>query len=149
MANPIAPAVPMSGDPPWPQVGASIAAVIGSRTQPMTQWQAELLSLAIEVPVATLVVAVGLHMRGARMIVVMILAAAAGTALTHPVVWTGVLALAPRVGWVAAVAALELFAVVGETVVYRVATPLTWRQAGLVSLVANAASFGAGLVLSA
>ncbi|WP_428265455.1 hypothetical protein [Haliangium sp.] len=98
---------------------------------------------------ATLVVAVGLHMRGARMIVVMILAAAAGTALTHPVVWTGVLALAPRVGWVAAVAALELFAVVGETVVYRVATPLTWRQAGLVSLVANAASFGAGLVLSA
>jgi hypothetical protein len=117
--------------------------------RPMTQWQAELLSLAIEAPAALLVTALGFRLPGARALVMVTLAAVAGTALTHPVVWNGVLALAPRIGWMAAVAALEVFAVAGETVVYRLATALSWRRAALVSLVANAASFGVGLVLAA
>jgi hypothetical protein len=114
----------------------------------MTQWQAELLSLAIEAPVAVLVAALGFRLRGARVLVLVALAAVAGTALTHPVVWSGVLALAPRIGWEAATAAFEVFAVAGETLVYRLAAALSWRRALLVSVVANVASFGAGLMLA-
>lgn len=115
----------------------------------MTQWQAELLSFAIEAPVAALVAALWCRARAARVLVLVALAAVAGTALTHPVVWNGVLVLVPRVGWVVAVVVFELFAVAGETVVYRLAARLAWRQALLVSLSANAASFGIGLMLSA
>lgn len=115
----------------------------------MTQWQAALLSFAIEVPAAVLVAGLALRCRGVRALVLVALAAVAGTALTHPVVWNGVVALAPRTGWVTAVAALEVFAVAGETLVYRLATTLPWRLAALVSLAANAASFAAGLLLAA
>lgn len=76
------------------------------------------------------------------------LAAAGGSALTHPVVWWSALALYPRIG-LSAVPPLELFAILAETVGYRFIAQVTWRGALLLSGLANAASWALGALVTA
>jgi hypothetical protein len=109
----------------------------------VTQAQALLLSLAVEVPVA-LVLA---RRSGAAQVVAVGLAA---TLLTHPFVWHGTPELARLVGgWWRAVALTELGAVAVEAAVYRVGLGAGWRLAAAIALAANAASFGVGLAVFA
>lgn len=107
----------------------------------MTQLEALGLSIALEVPVLVLVA----WASGDRRLGRWILVGALATCLTHPIVWHGVAALRP---WPFPVRAglLETFAVVVEGLVYR--WQLDWpvgRALGL-SLLANAVSFGLGLL---
>lgn len=76
------------------------------------------------------------------------LVAIGATALTHPTIWHGA-------HWVHrwagdfTIAIIEAFAVLAEMVAYRVfATPL-WRDAFLLSLIANIVSFGLGELIYA
>lgn len=68
------------------------------------------------------------------------------TLATHPIVWFVVPALG--LGEPARVVASEAWATLGELFIYLIALErTTWRRAAVVSLVANAASFGVGLAL--
>lgn len=106
----------------------------------MTQITALALSLAVEVPVALL-----LARRWAPWGRVAVVAIAA-TLLTHPFAWLAngwiPLPFPPRA------AIIEVSVAVVEAVIYARFVPLgAWRGA-LVSAVANAASFGLGLILA-
>jgi pimeloyl-ACP methyl ester carboxylesterase len=74
-------------------------------------------------------------------------AAILGTALTHPIVWQGALALYPVAPYWVVIALVESVAVFGEWPVYMFLTGFLWRRALIVSFLANAASFGLGLYL--
>lgn len=108
----------------------------------MTQLEALLLSLLIEVPVVLGVAVVGGWLPGERTRLAAI--ATAATLLTHPVVWNAWFVLQPHLGWTATAALLEGSAVVVEAGVYA-GFGLSPRRALLVSFVANATSFGIGL----
>lgn len=101
----------------------------------MTQLQAMTCSILIEVPVA-----LALGPRQLRTAA----AGIAATLVTHPVLWA---AWTPARGWLsyAATALLLEGAVVAvEAGIYRVTLPVSWGRAALISLAANAASFGVG-----
>lgn len=107
----------------------------------MTQLQAMLLSLALEVPVALLVARLAHAHRGTTL-----LAALLATTITHPLVWHlnhtwFALDAWPRL------AVLEVGAVVVEGFVYLLVARLRPLVAWGTSLAANATSFGLGLVL--
>jgi hypothetical protein len=108
----------------------------------MTQIQALTVSIAIEA-VSAFILVRGLRwgsgMRAA-------LAATVGTLITHPFVWHGVPRLEGPLGYSAAVALIESLVVLAESVAYRVIVPLAWSRALPASLIANAASTGAGLL---
>ena len=111
----------------------------------MTQTQAVLLSIAIEVP------CVVAWVRGRRLadapVGWLVLLGAAATALTHPFVWHGTPAMASWIpSWPVRVAITEIGAWLVEAAVYRWKIPLSWRSALTVSGLANAASFGFGLI---
>ena len=110
----------------------------------MTQWSALLITIAIEVPIV--LVWMWRADPGAFDWKRIAAVSAAATLLTHPLVWHTNVAL---VAWPFALRAalVETFAVVAETVVYRKFVPVTWRRAAALSLAANAASFGAGLLI--
>lgn len=76
-------------------------------------------------------------------------AAALGTLASHPLAWDGIIALTPKVGYGAAVGAVEALVVLGEAGVYGWVLALPVRQALMLSLAANGASLGVGLVLHA
>ena len=76
------------------------------------------------------------------------LAAAGGSALTHPVVWWGALALYTRIG-MSAVPLLELFAILAEAVGYRYLAVPRWRAALLLSGITNAVSWALGAAITA
>src|ERR1700733_693268 len=108
----------------------------------MTQIQALTVSIAIEAVIAFIMVR-GLRWgSGIRAA----LAATVGTLITHPFVWHGVPRLEAPLGYGAAVALIESLVVLAESVAYRVVVPLAWRHALPASLIANAASTGAGLL---
>jgi len=107
----------------------------------MTETEALFLSIAIEAAVAFALVR-GLGWGGGARAA---LAATVGTLFTHPFVWHFVPRLEAAFGYAAAVALAETGVVLAESVAYRVILPLRWRRALLASLVANAASTGAGL----
>ncbi len=132
------------------------------------QWAAMGLSLAVEVPVAVALVRVWASRRanapcegsassqpeaivsagsGAFSWPRVASVAAAGTLLTHPVVWwANTVGLNPLVSSTPRLAFLESFAVSVEAVVYAVGLRLGWRWALGVSLLANGASFAVGLL---
>jgi hypothetical protein len=108
----------------------------------VTQTQALVLSLVIEAVVAFALVR-GLRWgSGTRAM----LAATVGTLITHPVVWLAVPRLEPLLDYGAALALIESGVVLAESAAYRFVVPLGWRRALPASLIANAASTGAGLV---
>jgi hypothetical protein len=123
----------------------TIAAILrGFRStakSPMTQTEALILSLALEAAVAFALVC-GLRWgSGARAA----LAAIVGTLFTHPLVWLSLPRLEVPLGYWWALALVEGGVVLVESLPYRLFVPLRWRRALLASLVANAASTGAGL----
>jgi len=105
------------------------------------------LTLAVEVPLYVLLARAG---RGGAVpgLARLVLAAAASSAVTHPLLWFAW----PRVvgGYAACVVSGEILVVVVETVVFgSLARPVPWLRCLACSLVANAASLVAGLVLRA
>jgi hypothetical protein len=106
----------------------------------MTQIQAFLLTLALEVPCAVFL-AGRLGVADLRRIALL---AIAGSALTHPLVWWLSSAWTALPPW-PRLLLLEAGAVLVEGAVYRIA--VTAPRALLLAFVANALSFGVGLLL--
>ena len=76
------------------------------------------------------------------------LAAAGGSLITHPVVWWGADALFPRLG-LATIPALEIFAILAESIGYRLIAVKRWRAALLLSGLANGISYAIGAIIMA
>ena len=70
-----------------------------------------------------------------------------GSALSHPPVWFGALALYPVIGVSPTMLAVEAFAAGAEAVVYRLITRADWARCFLVSISVNALSWGAGVLV--
>jgi hypothetical protein len=111
----------------------------------LSEFQALLLSVAIEAPIAWLVVR--LTRWPSRGPLQAALAAATATAVTHPQLWAAVLWLTPRFGWQSVSLAGEVVVVIVEGLLIAWMAGLSLRHAMLVSLVANGASFAVGLLL--
>ncbi|HEY5009341.1 MAG TPA: hypothetical protein VII42_15180 [Caulobacteraceae bacterium] len=111
----------------------------------MNEFQALLLSAAIEAPIAWLVVR--LTRWPSRGPLHAGVASAVATAVTHPQLWATVIWLTPRFGWAPVTLAGEAVVVVIEGLLIAWMAGLKLRHAMLVSLVANGASFAVGLLL--
>ena len=114
----------------------------------MGQLGALLLSLAIEVPAAVALA------RLARWLAPgqwrrLALTGVAATLLSHPFAWFGNRALAALLPFAPRAAVIESCVVLFEALLYWRLTPLALRRGLLVSLVANALSFGIGLLVYA
>ena len=109
----------------------------------MDQINAMLLSMASEAPAAALL---GM-MAGRRASMLAALAAALGTLMTHPIVWYGALRLYQVMDYWPAFAIVETYAILCETVVYRVLTGLAWDRSFALSAAANWASILLGWAL--
>ena len=113
----------------------------------MSEAEALLISMAIEGPVAfVLVTLTGWPSRGALHAG---LASMVATAVTHPQMWTLAIWSYGRFPYWPAILAIEALVVVAEAALIAWMARLTLIRAGTVSLVANSASFLAGLWLSA
>lgn len=77
--------------------------------------------------------------------------ALAASAITHPFVWFAFPLLGEwlTLGWTATSIVSEVFAVAVEAVFFRRLCRISWRRAGLVSLLANGSSVALGLFLRA
>ena len=109
----------------------------------LSQTEALLLSIVIEACAGALL----LMWTGWAQPLRAIVAASAGTLLTHPFVWWSVGRFEDGLGYAGAVALAEVFAFAVETPVWRYAARLSWSRAGICSLAANGASFLVGLWL--
>lgn len=67
--------------------------------------------------------------------------------LTHPLAWHAAAAL-PVAGYARGVSVIEAVVVLVEAVLLRLLLRLAWREAFLLALVANAASFAVGALLA-
>lgn len=67
--------------------------------------------------------------------------------LTHPLAWRAAAAL-PVAGYARGVLVIETVVVLVEAVLLRLLLRLAWREAFLLALVANAASFAVGALLA-
>lgn len=106
----------------------------------MTQTTALILTLVIELPIA-----VGLaRALGSRRDGLVAAAAVGASLLTHPILWMSADLLTTPLRLVGA----ELIVAAVETVAYALAAGLGWRKGLVVSVVANGASFGLGLLLT-
>jgi hypothetical protein len=111
----------------------------------MTEAQSLLLSATIEAPIAFAIVrGARWPSRGALHVAV---AAAAATAITHPQLWAAAYWAYPRFPFWPAILVLEALVVVSEGVLIAWMAQLALPRAMIVSLVANSASFLAGLWL--
>ncbi|HVG94865.1 MAG TPA: hypothetical protein VND21_10495 [Planctomycetota bacterium] len=113
----------------------------------MTQSTALLLTLAIEVPIV-----VGLTVAGRwprRDVLRLGVTAIGASLLTHPLLWLADAALQSRLAWAPRVALLEVGVTLLEAAAYAIAGRAGWPRGLLLSLVANAASLGTGLLLYA
>jgi hypothetical protein len=109
----------------------------------VTQTQAFLLTLVVELPL----VALGAWLSGAprgRLGPLLVVALAAN-ALTHPLLWIVDAALAATLATPHRWTLLETAVVVVEGSAYAAIARLGWARGLLLALLANAASFGAGL----
>ncbi|MDD3445376.1 MAG: hypothetical protein PHS60_08190 [Zavarzinia sp.] len=109
----------------------------------MTEWQALLLSIAIEAPIVAVVagryrLAPPLHAAGAI---------ALATAVTHPQLWMLALWAYPRLGYWPSILVLEAVVALVEAAVLAFVLRLQAGPALLLSVMANGISFLAGLVL--
>ena len=74
--------------------------------------------------------------------------AAAASLLSHPFAWWANTVALVTIPFHERAAIIELAVVGAEAILYAVAAGLSWPRAVVVALVANAASFGVGLVLA-
>lgn len=112
----------------------------------MSEFEALLLSVMIEAPIAWLIVRWrAWPCRGANHAA---LAAAFATACTHPQLWAGVNAFTPDIGYVPTVALGEIAVVVVEAGIIGWVVMLPPARALLLSLATNSASLAFGLVLA-
>lgn len=109
----------------------------------LTQLEAFALTLAIESVVAA-AIAWPLKVRPLRAA----LAAVVGSALTHPILWA-IYPFAHDAFGTLTTPALEAVIIASETLSYRAIATRRWDEAALLSLLANAASWGAGEVIYA
>jgi hypothetical protein len=112
----------------------------------MTQLEALLRTLAIELPVALacLFVLARASVRApgwwrAPLVVV------AASLVTHPFAWSGNLALLPVLRFWPRVAVVELCVCAAEAMLLRFGAAVPWPAAAITATVMNAASFGFGL----
>src|SRR5437867_935873 len=114
-----------------------------------------MLSIALEAPVAVVVVATADRIRARgrltpleslKRLGLVALAAAIGTGITHPIVWDLNDALAGLSTW-SRLTILECGAALIEAATYFFVARLTWSLALVVSALANGFSFGVGLVI--
>ena len=113
----------------------------------MTEFEAMLLSAAIEGPLAYAIVRITrwpcrgpLHAAAAAML---------ATAVTHPQLWTSALWLYPRIGYWSTVGCTEAVVILVEAAVIAWASGLSPLRALIVSGIANLASTLAGIALLA
>jgi predicted permease len=99
------------------------------------------LTLAVEAP---LVIWLGHRLQ--RSIHRSIIAGLLPSLLTHPLAWQIWSRLSPH-GYIEAIALIEVAVFLIEAVVLRLLLHLTWRQALMVSMLANTASVGVGWLL--
>lgn len=110
----------------------------------MSQLQALLLTLGLEVPlVLFLATALRWNVDPRRLFVV----ACTTSLLTHPFAWSGLPALAPHLDWWPRVLLVEGGVGLVEAMLYRALVPLPWQRALSAGLLANAFSFGIGLLV--
>lgn len=107
----------------------------------LTQMTAMGLTLVIEAPLVALA---GRYMQ--RPVRRMLVAALLPSLLTHPFAWHAWTLLGPH-DFVAGVLLIEALVWGAEAVMLRFLMPMKWRQAILLSLVANSASVTAGWLL--
>lgn len=113
----------------------------------MTEFEALLLSAAIEGPLAYAVVAATRwSCRGPPAAAVAIVVA---TAVTHPQLWTASLWLYPRIGYWPTIAITEAVTMVVEAAIVAWATRLSPARALVVSAIANGVSATVGVAISA
>jgi hypothetical protein len=113
----------------------------------MTEFEAMLLSVAIEAPLAFIVVSVARWpCRGPLHAAI---AVSLATAVTHPQLWTAALWLYPRFGYWSTVVCAEALVVLVEAAIIAWATGLSSVRALVVSGIANGASTLIGLALFA
>jgi len=108
----------------------------------MDQGTALLVSCAVEAVVAASVLGLsgwGQPLRGFA-------TAVAATLMTHPVVWWVFPEIEMRTSYWTALALVELLVVLAETLAYRLILPTDGPRALALSLVANAASVGVGML---
>ena len=117
------------------------------RTMSMSETQALLISMAIEGPVAFALVALARWpSRGALHVGI---ASMVSTAVTHPQMWALAIWSFGRFPYWPAILSIEALVVVVEAALIAWMAQLTPARAGIVSLVANSASFLFGLLLTA
>jgi hypothetical protein len=117
------------------------------KARAMTEFEAMLLSVVVEGPIAFVIVRfTGWPCRGPLHVA---LAASLATAATHPQLWAVTLWLAPRFGYELTVATLEAAVILVEAMIIAWASGLSAMRALVVSVATNATSFAAGLLLSA
>jgi len=112
----------------------------------MPEWQALVISIAIEAPVAFALVR--WRRLGGRGALAAGLASAIATAATHPHLWAAALWAYPRWGYWPSVIVLEAIVVAVEAGLIAFVAGLTPRRALGVSLAANAASFLVGKLVA-
>lgn len=113
----------------------------------MTQFEAMLLSMAIEGPIAfAIVVATRWPSRGPFHVA---LASIIATGLTHPQLWAATLWLEPRLGYWPALGTGEAIVVLIEAAVIAWAAGLPVARSLAVSAITNGASAAIGIVLFA
>jgi hypothetical protein len=112
----------------------------------MTEFEALGLSAAIEAPLACLTIRLAKWpCRGPWQVAG---ASVVATAVTHPQLWAAALWLYPRMAYWPAVLGLEALVVLVEAALIGWIAGLRAHQAALVSLLANAGSFLAGLLVT-
>jgi hypothetical protein len=112
----------------------------------MTEFEAMLLSVVIEGPIAFLIARfTRWPCRGPLHVA---FAASLATAATHPQLWAATLWLAPRFGYEPTVATMEAAVILIEAMIIAWASGLSPMRALVVSVATNATSFAAGLLLS-
>lgn len=114
----------------------------------MTQLQAQLLTLAVEVPLAALVFEVRGWAESPRHRLRFLAVAVAMSLITHPFAWTLNQDLRPMPFWERALIVEALVVVLEGALLARWAR-LGWTRGYQLGLFVNAASFGVGLLISA
>lgn len=121
------------------------SATVAAGSANVSERLALLISIGTELVVASALIVVLRWGSAARTA----LAAAIGTIMTHWLAWWAMIQLMDVLGYVAAFVLVETAVTLVEGIAYALLVPLRVNRALAVSLIANAASAGLGLVIEA
>jgi hypothetical protein len=111
----------------------------------MSEFEAMLLSAAIEGPIAFAVVSIKRWpCRGPFQVALTVMLA---TAVTHPQLWAASQWLFPRISYWSALGILECAVILIEAAIIAWVSGLSWARALVVSAITNSASATAGIIL--